>query len=66
MSMNNGPLPKQCPNCNDEGPFNVQCVGISLVGLKAFQAPVKVNWDGNSLCYCEECEYLGKVEDFIV
>jgi hypothetical protein len=57
----------KCPQCKSEEPFRIHCTVIVLMeDYGSMEDLSGSEWDRDSLCECESCDYAGTVEDFTI
>jgi hypothetical protein len=56
----------QCPNCESEGPFNIEVGGWAKVTDMGTDELYDIDWDMESGCHCPQCFHEGTVESFTI
>lgn len=54
----------RCPECHDEGPFNMEVSVWTVMSDEGMGDAVQPDWDEDSPCMCMECKHSGTVADF--
>lgn len=55
-----------CPQCESEGPFNIQVSAIATVYDDGIEDSVNYEWEDESPCTCLSCKHDGTVADFMI
>lgn len=54
-----------CPKCGSFGPFAIDCASLFDVSDEGTDLARDVRWDGESVTICQDCDFTGKVKDFM-
>lgn len=54
----------KCPECGSLEPFVIECKACVLMHDEGSDEVGNLDWENDSFCKCEECEFHGTVSDF--
>jgi hypothetical protein len=57
----------QCPQCKSDGPYRIRAHVLVLMDDDGTLDDLSGSeWDFDSQCECEACDYAGTVKDFLI
>ena len=54
-----------CPTCKSEGPFGIECVVNVSMADSGTDDMGELDWDDTNWCSCQNCDFTGRVLDFM-
>jgi hypothetical protein len=54
----------KCPQCGSYYPFAIKATSVFLVYDSGTESYSNVEWDDESRCVCDRCDFTGKVKEF--
>jgi hypothetical protein len=53
-----------CPECGSRGPFGIEMSAIIMLHDEGTDEHGDTEWDDNSACNCDDCQYKGQAGQF--
>lgn len=56
----------RCPRCQKLGKMEIAITALALVSDEGTETINDTEWNEDSFCRCDECDYCGTVKEFLI